>query len=292
MQKHETFDLMVHATPELEAALGETVIDRRHVRSWPLSAVEQLTTASGVRWIYKAQRTPTFEPDFYESVSSPLLPASRLLTRDAVYSTMLFEFVDAPLIGDMTLTEDDLARHGRALVDAIGIIDAAVPVYVDISTQTLWRAFAQSTLGMLSELVANQRLTINAAPGYADDVEKWAGSADIDRLIGRTSRLTHGDLNPGNVFVAGDGYRIIDWQRPQLAPADVDFIALLEKGPLQGTSQLFRHAPPAAVGVFYFLRLYWAVEAKTNLLPKAPGVFDRWATEAIGFIRQASKAAA
>jgi hypothetical protein len=60
--KHETFDLDLHETPELEALLGEAVAERRHLHSLPFSAVEQLTTASGRRWIYKTQRTPTFEP--------------------------------------------------------------------------------------------------------------------------------------------------------------------------------------------------------------------------------------
>ena len=82
MRKHETLDLDLHTTPELEDLLGEAVTDRRHLHSWPFSAVERLTTQSGQRWIYKTQRTPTFEPDFYERVRSPLLPAHRLLTWD------------------------------------------------------------------------------------------------------------------------------------------------------------------------------------------------------------------
>jgi hypothetical protein len=288
MLKHETFGLFMHTTPELEAALGEAVVDRRHVHSWPLSVVERLTTASGLRWIYKAQRTPTFEPDFYERVRSPLLVGSRLLSRDATSATMLFEFVDAPLIRDMPLSDEDLAKHGRALVEAIGAIDEQVPVYIDISTHALWRAFVDSTLGMLSQLVADQRLEISAAPGYVGDVERWASSAEVRRLIERTTRLTHGDLNPGNVFVTGDGYRIIDWQHPKLAPAETDLVALLERAPLRGTPDLFRHASAPVIGMFYFLRLYWAVEAKTHLLPQLRGAFDRWASEALGFIRRAA----
>jgi hypothetical protein len=133
MLKHETFDLLVHSTDELEALLGELVAERRQLHSWPFSAVELLTTASGVRLIYKAQRTPTFEPDFYERVRSPLLPGYRLLRRDATYSTMVFEFVDAPLLRDMQLSEHELVGHGRAVVEAIGQIDEDVPVYIDIS---------------------------------------------------------------------------------------------------------------------------------------------------------------
>ena len=282
--KHANFDLQVHATPELEALLGEAVVEREHLHGWPFSAVERLTTASGQRWIYKTQRTPTFEPDFYERVRSPLLPAGRLLTRDGAYSTMLFEFVDATLIRDLELNDADLARHGRALVEAIGAIEADVPVYIDVSDMARWTAFVEATLAMLAELVAGGRLTLSVDANVSD-VAAWARSADVRGLIERTARLTHGDLNPGNVFVVGDGYRVIDWQRPQLAPADVDLVALLE-----GRPDLFRHAPAAAIGVFYFLRLYWAVEAKTNLLPNVRGLFDRWSSDAIGFIRRAAEA--
>ena len=264
--------------------LGEPVVERLHLHSWPFSAVERLTTASGRRWIYKTQRTPTFEPDVYERVRSPLLPGHRLLTRDDTHSTMLFEFVDAPLIRDLQLPPAELARHGRALVEAIGRIEADVPVYIDISTPALWGWFVETTLAMLAELVADGRLTLSV-DSDTGDVAAWAASADVRRLIERTARLTHGDLNVGNVFVADDGYRIIDWQRPQLAPADVDLVALLE-----GAPDLFRHAPAPAIGMFYFLRLYWAVEAKTNLLPNIRGLFDRWSSEAIGFIRRAAAA--
>lgn len=284
MLKHPTFDLQVHATPELEGLLGEGIAERQQIHGWPFSAVERLTTASGQRWIYKTQRTPTFEPDFYERARSPLLPASRLLTRDATYSTMLFEYVDAPLIRDLDLSDAELARRGHALVDAIGRVEADVPVYIDVSDMALWTAFVEATLAMLAELMADGRLTLSVEADVTD-VAAWAASADVRNLIERTARLTHGDLNPGNVFVVGGGYRVIDWQRPQLAPADVDLVALLE-----GRPDLFRHAPAAAIGVFYFLRLYWAVEAKTNLLPGVQGLFDRWSSDAIGFIRRAAEA--
>lgn len=284
MLKHETFDLDLHETSELEALLGEPVAERRHLHSWPFSAVEQLTTASGRRWIYKTQRTPTFEPDFYERVRSPLLPASRLLTRDDVRSTMLFDFVDAPLIRDLKLPDAELARHGRAIVEAIGRIDADVPVYIDIGDRARWATFVDTTLGMLTDLVDRGRLTLTV-DGNLDDVAAWAASAEVQRLTDG-ARLSHGDLNAGNVFVKADGYRVIDWQRPQLAPPEVDLVALLE-----GTRGLFEHASAPAIGVFYFLRLYWAVEAKTHLLPQVRGLFERWSSDAIGFIRRAAAAA-
>jgi hypothetical protein len=286
MLKHAAFDLLLHTTPELELLLGEPLADRRSVHAWPLSAVERLTTASGARWIYKTQRTPTCEPDFYERVRSPLLPGSRLLSRDSVYSTMLFEFIDAPLMRDLALPPDELARHGNALVAAIRGIGEDVPVYVDISTVERWRVFAETALSGLTELVADGRLSLSV-DSNVDDVADWAASADVLSLIATTARLTHGDLKPDNVFVTDSGYRIIDWQRPQLAPAEVDLVSLME-----GTSDLFRYASAPVIGVFYLLRLHWAVVGKRDLLPGLRGVFERWASDALGFIRRAHVAAA
>jgi len=282
MLKHATLDLLMHSTPELEMLLGEPVVERQPLHSWPLSTVERLTTMSGVRWVYKAQRAPTFEPEFYERVRSPLLPGSRLLSHDGAYSTMLFEFIDAPLMRDLALPDAALAHHGRALVRALGEIDEEVPVYVDISTVERWAAFVEAVLTGLAELVGEGRLSL-AVNAKVGDVAAWSASASVLRAIDETARLTHGDLNPGNVFVTDDGYRIIDWQRPQLAPAEVDLVSLLE-----GTPSLFQHASAPAIGVFYMLRLHWAVTAKRDLLPRLRGVFDRWASDAIGFIRRAA----
>lgn len=284
MHEHPTLDLRVHSDEELAALLGEPLAERRHLHSWPFSMVEMLTMANGARWIYKAQRTPTFEPEFYERVRSPLLPDHRILSRDGVYATLLLEFLDAPLLRDLTLSEGELAAHGRRAVAAIGEVREEVPVYIDIGSVARWRDFVHSTLDLSSRLVKDGRLVLSVArPGF-EDVARWAESAAVSRLIERTSRLTHGDLNAGNVFVRDNGYWIIDWQRPQIAPAEVDLAALLERKP-----SLFQHVAPPAVGVFYFLRLFWAVHAKANLLPELRNVFDWWSSEALGFIRQAGE---
>lgn len=76
MLKHDRFDLLVHSTEELTALLGEPLAERRQLHGWPFSAVEQLTTASGIRWIYKAQRTPTLEPTSTPACARPCFPAT------------------------------------------------------------------------------------------------------------------------------------------------------------------------------------------------------------------------
>ena len=284
MQRHDTLDLLVHATPELELLLGEPLAERRPVHSWPLSAVELLTTASGVRWIYKTQHAPTCEPAFYARARSPLLTGSRLLSDDGVYSSMLFAFIDAPLLRDLALPTEELVRHGQALIAAVGEIGQDAPVYVDIGDVDRWQTFVETVLSGLAGLVADRRLSLSVDP-RTSDLAAWAASSDVLRLIETTSRLTHGDLKPDNVFVTDRGYRVIDWQRPQRAPAEVDLVSLLE-----GTANLFQHASAPAIGVFYLLRLHWTVTSKRDLLPHLRGPFDRWASDAIAFIRRAAAA--
>jgi hypothetical protein len=186
------------------------------------------------------------------------------------------------VIRDLAVDDAALARHGRAVVEAIGTIETDVPVYVDVSNWARWQTFVEQTLAMLAALVAEGRLTLTVG-GDTDDVAAWAASGEVRRLIETSSRLIHGDLNPGNVLVAADGYRVIDWQHPKLAPRDVDLATLLE-----GRPGIFEHVSAPAIGVFYTLRLFWAVEAKTHLLPGVDGLFDRWSSDAIAFIRRAA----
>jgi aminoglycoside phosphotransferase (APT) family kinase protein len=39
--------------------------------------------------------------------------------------------------------------------------------------------------------------------------------------------VIHGDLKADQVFVTRAGYRVIDWQRPVVAPPEVDLVSLL-----------------------------------------------------------------
>src|SRR6266568_8072490 len=100
------------------------------------------------------------------------------------------------------------------------------------------------------------------------------------------------DLTADQIFVTGGGYRVIDWQRPVLGPPAVDLVALLvgavtDRGPARDPR---RHVDAAVVGVFWFLRLYWAVEAQFDLFPDFRGaLFDQWSAEAITHILEGSQ---
>jgi hypothetical protein len=83
------------------------------------------------------------------------------------------------------------------------------------------------------------------------------------------------------VFVRADGYRVIDWQRPVVAPPEVDLVALLVRAGLDPRP----YVDATTVRVFWFLQLHWAVEAQAHLFPERRWpLFDQWAAEAVGHI--------
>jgi hypothetical protein len=85
------------------------------------------------------------------------------------------------------------------------------------------------------------------------------------------------------VFVTPAGYRVIDWQRPAVAPPEVDLVALLVGQEVDP----YEFIEPQVVGIFWFLRLHWAVEAQYELFPASRWpLFDEWAREAVGNILQ------
>jgi RIO-like serine/threonine protein kinase len=51
---------------------------------------------------------------------------------------------------------------------------------------------------------------------------KWAESDEVLRLFDAEIGLIHADLGSDNIFLTGDGYRVIDWQYPRRAPVEVD----------------------------------------------------------------------
>ena len=92
MQTHPVFtNLLMHSDDELAAALGVGIVERETIHAWPLSCVQRLLLADGVKLIYKSQLPPTVEPEFYASASSPLLPGHRLLGKLGDCATMAFD---------------------------------------------------------------------------------------------------------------------------------------------------------------------------------------------------------
>jgi hypothetical protein len=278
---HPTFaGLALHSDEELGKLLGTAIIGRSTVREWPLSCVQRIDLENGQRIAYKSQRQPTVEPEFYAEADSPLLPAHRSLGTLGDCAVLALDWVDAPPLGDTVGDEDDLLTHGRRLVAAIGTIGGRPPHYLDIGSIPAWTAVVGTALDTLTALIAAGRFRLTE-PDMVARVRAWAGTDRVHAAITANPRLVHGDLTAEQVLVTPDGYRVLDWQRPVLGPPEIDLVALLVSRRLRPR----QHVDPTLVGVFWLLRLHWAVLAQSALLPEHPGpLFDQWAAQAVNRI--------
>jgi hypothetical protein len=244
--------------------------------------VELLTTEAGTRLVYKVQREPTVEPEFFARAATSLLPQCTTLQRDAQQAALLFPFLEAPTLRDQPLDEPEFVAHGRAIVAQIGQIGGDLPVYADIGTAEAWRAFARQTLEMLAALV-HAGIFAQIDQGDIDRLARWARSSAVLGAVDGTSQLINGDLKAEHIFCTPGGYQIIDWQRPYRAPGEIDLALLLESRQIAAQ----RYVAPAVIGLRWFLFLHWSVEAKTNLLPELQFLGD-WARHGIDQILAAA----
>jgi hypothetical protein len=287
MQTHPFFtDILMHSDNELAETLGIDIVERETIHQWPLSCVQRLLLDDGTKLIYKSQLLPTVEPEFYESASSALLLGHRVLEKLGDCATMVIDWTDAPLLRDVAGSDVELVRHGRQVVAQIGEIRGELPVYLDVGSADTWLAAGEVALEKLRKLVLDGRFGSTDLDAV-DRVRRWVTSARVVDTVTECPRVIHGDLTAEQVFVTDDGYRVIDWQRPVFGPPDVDLVALLVGAVTnrRPARELRCHVDATVVGVFWFLRLYWAVEAQFDLFPDFRGsLFDQWSAEAITHI--------
>mgnify|MGYP001229768252 CR=1 FL=1 len=252
MITHPFFDgLLAHSDDELVTLIGGGITERTTIHEWPLSWVQRLILEDGTRLLYKSQLPPTVEPEFYARASSPLLPACRMLGTLRGCTTIVIEWIDAPLLGDVDSSETELVEHGRRLVEQIGQIEGDLPVYLDIGSPDRWQVVAEGTLRDLDRLVAAGRFS-RVDTEAVNALRAWAESSVVLATVSDEPRVVHGDLDGEQVFVTPIGYRVVDWQRPVVAPADVDLVALLTGQGIDARPYVDR----ATIGIFWFLRLH------------------------------------
>jgi hypothetical protein len=155
-----------------------------------------------------------------------------------------------------------------------------IPIYLDIGSIDAWSANARIAMEKLRVLVQDRRF-----PSIDLDavrrVETWTETAEVFAAVTANPRVTHGDLRGDQVFVTADGYRVIDWQRPIIAPPEIDLVGLLVGQRIEPC----RFVDATMVRIFWFLRLCWAVEAQFDLFPAFRGpLFDGWSSQAVSCI--------
>jgi thiamine kinase-like enzyme len=227
MYQHKYFKLRLHDNVELEEILREKIVERRTLHEWPLSCVEQIITKEGRKWVYKSQFGPTVEPQFYAKAKSKLLVAGKTLYKsESGFVNMLFEFIDAPRIEDLHLSDNAIIAAWNNLSQSIAKIEGKLPYYHDISEEKLWKELMEAMLENLEKLVFQgsfQRVDNLALR----ELRKWAWSEEVLAALGKNVGFVHNDLSNDNIFVMPDGYRIIDWQRPIIGPKELDLAALI-----------------------------------------------------------------
>src|SRR6266542_1143496 len=158
MQTHPFFtDILMHTDEELAETLGVEIVERETIHQWPLSCVQRLLLGDGRKLIYKSQLPPTVEPEFYESASSPLLPGHRLLEKLGACATMVFDWIEAPLLRDEARCDIELVEHGRRVVGQIGKIAGQLPIYLDIGSADAWHSVGEEALEKLRTLIRDGR---------------------------------------------------------------------------------------------------------------------------------------
>ena len=278
MEQHPIFPAIhLHSDSELAEALGASIVERETIRQWPLSCVQRLVLNGGEKLVYKSQLPPTVETRFFERACSAILPSHRFLGKLGRCDTMTIEWIDAPLLRDTAVSAPDIVEHGKRILLQISQIQGDLPIYLDIGTVPAWLSEVSSTLEKLSALI-QKRWFRSSTSAEVQRVHEWAESIEIRDAIAHQPGLIHGDLKADQIFVTPDGYRLIDWQRPAIAPPEVDLVSLLVGQAIDPNL----YVEPVFVKIFWFLRLHWAVQAQADLFPESRNrLFDQWSSEAI-----------
>ena len=279
MIHHPYFDLLLHDDLELGALLGSPVRERLTLQEWPLSCVQKVTTADGRKLIYKAQHSPTVEPEFYLRARSGLLIFAQTVYQSGGYSVMLFSYLEAPTLTEGKLDEQGAVELGRALLGQIAAIEGQLPVHLDLSSEQKWQEYMGEILNDLRRLVQAGIFRI-VKPQMLADLERLSFSEPVLQAFRAGSGLVHHDLAGDNVFVLSDGPRVIDWQRPILAPTALDLALLLE-------SLGFDPVPHVGDGVLCLMRLLrvgWFTECAVHYFPDGRDAYDQQIAKlALGF---------
>jgi hypothetical protein len=272
--------LMAHDDASLARLLGADVVSRSTIHEWPLSWVQRLSLDDGRVLAYKSQLPPTVEAAFYREATSSLLTGFRELGVLGNCSTMIIDWIDAPSLDSFGLGETEFVGHAERIVSQIGSISGSLPVYYDIGSPRAWRAVVAAALGKLRELLDNGSFP-SVTPVHVEAVRAWAESEPVIAAVSSGTRPIHADLRADQVFVLPDGYRVVDWQRPILAPAGVDLVMLLDQ---QGIDPR-PYTSAEMIGIRWFVILRWAVECQHDLLPFLDSAtFNEWAASSISDI--------
>jgi hypothetical protein len=276
MYKHPHFNLYIHDDQELATHLGGEILERETLHEWPLSYVERVATVQG-QWIYKSQFGPTVEAEFYAVARSDLLGQVRTIYQADGHACTLRDYIDAPLIEDLDLTEMQAALMVRQVRSQMNAIEGDLPYLYDIRTPDQWLALAERTLQDIVALIGQKRYTATTSE-MVQTLQRWARSDSTIEAVRSHPGHVHGDLHGDNVFVLPDGsYRVIDWQRPFRGPTELDVASMIES---LGFNPL-NHVSPGIVQIRDFVLIHWITVCAVRWYPEATQGYDRLTAEQV-----------
>jgi hypothetical protein len=289
MEHHPFFDLWLHDTLEFTEYLGVEIVERVTLHEWPLSCVQHLRLADGRQLVYKSQLSAaSLEPEFFTAASrdqagSPnpaqvRLPHAEVLGQLQNSIGMLFEYIDAPRLEELHLTEEGIVKHGKHLLSNLRLFHVEMPAYIDISSPDIWQAFVKETLSLLQGLITNGQFSLTP-PAALDKLTQWSMSHALSTAIAEPAVLNHGDLCGDNIFTTPQGFIIIDWQRPVRGPAGLDLVQYYST---MGVEPL-KYLPREIVDLDKFIHLRWFAECKRYWFPPGES-YDRQVADLISQI--------
>lgn len=271
MQHHPYFDLWLHDDDELRPFVQSAILERRTLHEWPLSCVQRLTLADGRALIYKVQHVPTVEPAFYARARSDLLVPARTILQNDRQACMLLDYLAAPMLRDLTLTESQAVAVGRQVMERIAKVEGDPPCLLDISSQAKWGQAMDAVWLDLRELIDAGRFK-QVDPRLMRQIEQPARSQPVLAAIRAAPGLAHGDLTAANVFVLPEGgHRVIDWQHVKCGPPELDLATLLESLGHDPRA----HVNEGVVRIMYLLRIRWFAECAMRWFPAGGATYDR-----------------
>jgi len=280
MHQHKYFNLRLHDTVELEEILRAKIVERRTLHEWPLSCVEQVITDDGSQWVYKSQFGPTLEPQFYANAKSELLVSGRTLYRsESGFVNMLFEFIGAPRIENLNLSDTAIVAAWSRIRQSIAHIEGNLPYSYDIGEKNRWKKLMETTLENLEKLVLQGSFQI-VNHRSLQKLRKWAFCEQVVAALGKNIGFVHNDLRSDHIFVRPEGYRIIDWQRPIIGPRELDFATLV--GSLN--KEASRFVDENIVWILYLLRIEWFTECAVRWFPEGQASYDRSIDQLINLV--------
>jgi hypothetical protein len=280
--RHQYFDLCLHDDDELAGLVSDGLAERTTLHEWPLSCVQRVTTSDGRQHIYKAQSGPSVEPEFYACARSSLLVGARTVYSHGGYSCMLLDPAEGTIVRDQHLRETEITKIGRLVMAQIASIEGTLPAYLDVGSEERWVALVSELARSLRTMCSRGYLR-HMTPGQVDALERSAlGPSTLEAF--RDTRYAHGDLTATNLFVRPDGFHLIDWQFPKIAPRDLDLATLLESLDVDPLD----HVDAGTVLAMWVLRIHWFAECATRWFPAGMASYDVQIARLASLIAEAS----